>query len=78
MAPGNTFVSVIIPCRQEEKYIARMLESLLANDYPRDRLELLVVDAMSTDGTREIVREFIKEHPLSRSWTTPKKSPRPP
>jgi cellulose synthase/poly-beta-1,6-N-acetylglucosamine synthase-like glycosyltransferase len=73
MAPGNTFVSVIIPCRQEERFIARMLESLLANDYPRDRLEMLVVDAMSTDGTREIVREFVKEHPFIRLLDNPRK-----
>ncbi len=73
MATAIPFISVIIPCRQEKKYIARMLRSLLANDYPRERLEVLVVDAMSTDGTREIVGEFIREHPFIRLLDNPRK-----
>lgn len=73
MASGNPFVSVIIPCRQEEKYLARMLASLLANDYPRDRLEMLVVDAMSTDGTREIVGDFIRKYPFIKLLDNPRK-----
>ena len=64
MGSGIKFVSVIIPCREEEKYIAQVLRSILANDYPQDHLEVLVVDGMSTDGTREIVAEFIRDYPL--------------
>lgn len=51
-------VSVLIACRNEEKYIARCLDSILANDYPKDRLEILVMDGMSTDSTRGIVQEY--------------------
>jgi glycosyltransferase involved in cell wall biosynthesis len=54
------FVSVLIACRNEEKYIARCLDSILANDYPKDRREILVMDGMSTDRTRGIVREYAK------------------
>jgi len=48
-------VSVIMPVRDEAAYIKRSLGSVLAQDYPADRLEILVVDGMSTDGTREVV-----------------------
>ena len=48
-------VSVIMPVRDEAAYIERSLGSVLAQDYPADRLEILVVDGMSNDGTREHV-----------------------
>jgi glycosyltransferase involved in cell wall biosynthesis len=49
------FVSVIMPCRNEEKHIGRCLDSILANDYPKECIEILVIDGQSTDRTREIV-----------------------
>ena len=52
------FVSIIIPCRNEEKFIGKCLDSIIAQDYPKDRLEVLVVDGMSEDGTREIIEQF--------------------
>lgn len=51
-------VSVIVPCRNEEKHIARCLDSILASDYPKDRIEVVVVDGMSDDGTRKILQEY--------------------
>ena len=50
-------VSVIIPCRNEEKFIAKCLDSIIEQDYPKDKLEVLVVDGMSEDRTREIMKE---------------------
>jgi len=57
-------VSIIIPCRNEEKYIGRCLDSLLVNDFSRDALEVVVVDGMSTDRTREIVSKYCKNYPF--------------
>lgn len=54
------FVSVIIPCRNEEKFIGTCLESIIAQDYPKDKLEVLVVDGMSEDRTREVLEEYVK------------------
>jgi len=51
-------VSVILPIRNEAHYIARSLGAVLAQDYPADRMEVMVVDGMSTDGTREIVESM--------------------
>ncbi|MGC8838814.1 MAG: glycosyltransferase family 2 protein [Anaerolineae bacterium] len=61
MTPGSRypFVTVIMPVRNEAAYIARSLGAVLAQDYPPDRMEVLVVDGMSEDGTREIVRSII-------------------
>ena len=55
-------VSVVIPIRNEEKYISRCLASILSQDYPMDKLEILAVDGMSEDGTREILNEYAKKH----------------
>lgn len=51
-------VSIIIPCRNEKDFIGRCLDSVVANDYPEDKLEVLIVDGMSEDGTRKIVKEY--------------------
>jgi len=58
--PDNVlpFVSVIIPIRNEAGFIERAIRSILDNDYPAEKMEILVVDGMSNDGTREIVRKL--------------------
>ncbi len=56
-------VTVIVPCRNEARFIARCLESIVRNDYPQDRLELIVVDGMSEDETCSIVGAVAREHP---------------
>lgn len=57
-ADAARWVSVIIPCREEKGYIAKALRAVLANDWPSDRMEVLVVDGVSNDGTRDIVAEI--------------------
>jgi len=51
-------ISIVLPCRNEERYIGACLDSILATTYPLDRIELLVVDGMSEDRTREIVAGY--------------------
>jgi glycosyltransferase involved in cell wall biosynthesis len=53
-APEPT-VSVIIPMRNEEKYIGRCLDSILRNNFPRNRYEILIADGESRDRSREVV-----------------------
>jgi glycosyltransferase involved in cell wall biosynthesis len=60
----DPFVSVIIPTFNEEKYIASLLENILQQDYPRDRLEVFIIDGMSKDKTREIIEEFHLRNPF--------------
>jgi glycosyltransferase involved in cell wall biosynthesis len=57
------FVSIIIPCRNEEKFIEKCLESILNQDYPKEKMEVLVVDGMSEDKTREIIKNFQFSNP---------------
>ena len=54
----SPFVTVIIPCRNERDYVGAALDSVLANDWPAERMEVLVVDGMSDDGTRDVVRAY--------------------
>lgn len=55
-------VSIVIPCRNEGKYIGKCIESFLNQSYPQELLEILVGDGMSTDDTREIISNIAKEH----------------
>jgi len=55
---AQPFVTVIMPIRNEMDFIARGICSILDNDYPRDKMEILVVDGCSNDGTREIVEKI--------------------
>jgi succinoglycan biosynthesis protein ExoA len=51
-------VSVILPVRNEAAFIEGTLRAVLAQDYPREKLEVLVVDGMSEDGTREVAQRL--------------------
>jgi len=64
-------ISLLLPIRNESAYIERCLRAVLAQDYPPDRMEILVVDGMSTDGTREIVRKMIAQSLLSSTDRQP-------
>lgn len=66
-------VSVIIPCRNEEKFIGKCLDSIIAQDYPKKNLEVLVMDGMSNDGTREIAREYTNKYKFVKVLDNPKK-----
>lgn len=59
-------VSAIVPMRNERRYIERCLASLVAQEYPRDRFEVIVVDGGSTDGSRELVESMRGEIPNLR------------
>lgn len=52
-------VTVTIPVYNEAHNIADVLDRVLASDYPRDRLQVLVISDASTDGTDEIVRSYV-------------------
>ena len=53
--PALPCVTVVIPARDEQIFIGRNLDAVLAQDYPADRLEVLVADGGSADATRDIV-----------------------
>src|SRR5690349_7414121 len=57
------FVSVIMPIRNESRFIEASLGAVLAQDYPGDRMEVLIADGMSTDDTRDIIARIAGSHP---------------
>lgn len=73
VATDFPLVSIIIPCRNEELFIAMCLDSIMANVYPKDRLEVLIVDGMSEDRTRAIVEGYARRHACIRLIDNPKR-----
>ena len=65
-------LSVICPVYNEEKYISQCIESLLQQDYPKDDLEILFVDGMSNDKTREIIASYTHKYPFIKMLDNPK------
>lgn len=55
-------VAIIVPCWNEESTVAGTVDSVLALDYPADKLSLILVDDGSTDGTSAVIDRF-SEHP---------------
>lgn len=58
----NKTVSIIIPCRNEENYIKQCINSFLNQSYPKELIEIIIADGMSTDNTRNIINEISKEN----------------
>ncbi|MEK6824354.1 MAG: glycosyltransferase, partial [Nanoarchaeota archaeon] len=54
-------VTILIPAYNEERDIARTLKSVLNIDYPKDKLEIIVIDDGSKDKTYEIARKFASD-----------------
>jgi succinoglycan biosynthesis protein ExoA len=55
-------VTVILPIRNEEAHIANCLKAVVDQNYPKEKLEILVVDGRSTDRTRDIVMDIQTAH----------------
>lgn len=60
------YVSVIVPCYNEEKTITGLLHSITSQTYPLDRVEVIISDGMSEDGTRQKVQDYLAANPRLR------------
>ena len=56
-------MSIIVPVKDEEKVVGRLLKALAKADYPQDKKEIVIVEDGSIDRTGEICRKFAEEHP---------------
>jgi len=65
-------VSVLIPARNEEKVIGKLIESLLQIKYPEEKIEIIVINDGSDDRTEEIVRDFTLKDKRIRILNIPK------
>lgn len=75
MRPAQPFVSVILPCRNDRDLVGPCLESVLGSTYPPDRVEVLVVDGMSDDGTRGVLAHFASRDRRVRVLDNPMRTP---
>lgn len=67
-------VSIIVPCRNEEGYIKKFIESIINIDYPKESLEVLIVDGDSDDGSKEIILEYANKYPYIKLLNNPQKT----
>jgi glycosyltransferase involved in cell wall biosynthesis len=63
--------SIVIPTKNEAKYLPRVIDSLLNQDYPPEDMEILIVDGRSTDNTRDTVEKYRKRFPSVRLIDNP-------
>ena len=64
-------ISVVIPVRNEEKYIRQTIQYLLNQDYPHNKLEIIIVDGQSEDSTADIVKETAVSCPAVKLLENP-------
>lgn len=60
---SQPFLTVLVPARNEEDAIGNCVRSILAQDYPAQKFEILVIDDQSTDATASIVSDLCADHP---------------
>ncbi len=65
-------VTILIPAHNEEKVIHYTLNAMTKLEYPSDRLDILVINDGSSDGTASIVHEFTARDPRVRIYDVPK------
>jgi len=73
MAPAAPTFTVIMPIRNEADRVATTLRSVLAQDLPPDRMEVLVVDGRSDDDTRDVVARVAGDDPRVRLLDNPER-----
>lgn len=71
MEPERPFVTIAVPSKEDEARIEACLRCAVSQDYPKDRIEIIVADAMSMDATREHVLRVASEDPRVRMVDNP-------
>ncbi|MEO3473785.1 glycosyltransferase family A protein [Roseomonas sp. CAU 1739] len=64
MTEAHPFVSIIVPTHRRRDLLRRLLESLMAQDWPRDRFEIIVVHNVTEDGTADMVAGLAAQSPV--------------
>jgi glycosyltransferase involved in cell wall biosynthesis len=67
-------VSVILPCRNEAEHLRECLASILRTTWPREALEVLVVDGDSDDASRAVAQDVAAQHPEVRVLDNPRRT----
>lgn len=56
-------ITVIVPCYNEQATIRGLLDAVLGQTYPLEKMDVIISDGLSTDGTREVIAAFQRERP---------------
>jgi cellulose synthase/poly-beta-1,6-N-acetylglucosamine synthase-like glycosyltransferase len=59
---NRPFVSIFIPCQNEETVIAETLDALIAIKYPKQNIEIIVIDDLSSDNTLKIAQSYANKY----------------
>lgn len=71
--PASVLVTVVVPCRNEIRFIRRFLDSVMQQDFTGMKVEVLIADGMSDDGTRELLDQCAPAFPAVRILDNPEK-----
>lgn len=72
--PAWPFATIVIPCLNEAAHVRQCIESLAQGAYPLDRMEILIVDGGSTDGTRAVAEECARRWPFIQVLDNPRRT----
>ena len=73
MKESLPYISIIVPCRNEEGYIANVIRDIYDQTYPSEKIEVFIIDGESDDKTAEIVRSLIPNYPNLQLLANPQK-----
>ena len=62
-------VSIVMPIRNEQEFISDCLSAVLNQDYPKDKIEIIIVDGLSDDGTMDVLNNFSNEYNRIKIYT---------
>ena len=74
MKKEKPLVSILIPVWNEEKHIESSINSLLSQDYPKDKIEILIADGKSSDNTVNIIQKLMSRHNNIKLFNNPHKN----
>lgn len=67
----KAFVSIIIPCRNEELYISKVLDNIINQDFDKSYLEVIIVDGNSEDKTASIIMDYATKYSYIKCLKNP-------
>lgn len=65
-------ITAVIPCRNESSFIGNCLESVVNAEYPKDLIEVLVIDGNSSDGSFNLIKKYAKLYPQIKYYENPR------
>jgi len=66
-------ISIVAPVLNEERYIGQFIDCVANNSYPKEQLELLLIDGRSEDGTTAIIRKYLSRYPWIKLIDNPRR-----